>query len=212
MLDASLFHSPFKGHEAGDHPNAAGKIGVRLSAARCASVLLLGSWVGNGPTLEDAVSQAVGAAAPERPGTTCATPLGLLMRIAPEEFLLVGDAAANRVATLRHRVTADLGSVTDLSHARCRIHIEGENCLDTLSKLFALDLRENTFPLNEIRLSGHHHVPCVLHRRGLAEFDLYVFSSYAHDQLETLKDAALEFGVRLDFQDSQVRHFRHASP
>ena len=47
-------------------------------------------------------------------------------------------------------------------------------------------------------LSGHHHLPCGLHRLAEAEFDLYVFTTYAHDQLASLMDAALEYGVHLE--------------
>lgn len=199
MLEASLYRSPFAGLSSGDHTTAAGTIGVRLSAQRCASVTLLGTWVGNGAALQDAVTQAVGGAAPALSGATCTSALGLLMRIGPEEFLLVDETAVpHRVAALRQQVTTGIGSVTDLSHARCRIRIEGDKCLNTLAKLFALDLRETAFPIGEVRLSGHHHVPCLLHRCGTQSFDLYVFSTYARDQLDTLKDAALEFGVSVD--------------
>jgi sarcosine oxidase gamma subunit len=48
-----------------------------------------------------------------------------------------------------------------------------------------------------VRLTGHHHVPCLLHRLGEQAFDLYVFTTYAHDQLAVVLDAALEFGVSL---------------
>ena len=55
-----------------------------------------------------------------------------------------------------------------------------------------MDLRELEFPVGEIRLTGHHHVPSMLHRLGLDSFDLYVLSTYAHDQLSALLDAALQ--------------------
>jgi len=41
-------------------------------------------------------------------------------------------------------------------------------------------------------------VPCLAHRRATDGFDLYVFSTYAFDQLETLLDAAQEYGVALE--------------
>ena len=73
-----------------------------------------------------------------------------------------------------------------------------DSCQASLSKLFALDLREAHFPVGELRLTGHHHVPCTLHRRGSDRFDLYVLSTYAHDQLATVLDAAREFGASLE--------------
>jgi heterotetrameric sarcosine oxidase gamma subunit len=66
-----------------------------------------------------------------------------------------------------------------------------------LGKLFALDFRDAAFPVGTLQLSGHHHVPCSVHRTGQNRFDLYLLSTYAHGQLESLIDAALEYGVAL---------------
>lgn len=197
MLDTSLYRSPFEGHAPGARPTRTGSIGVHLAAGRLASVTLVSTWPAGIDALGAALGRALNAPLPQRTGHTQATPMGLLMRTGPEEFMLVSDQAGELTERLRQSIPAEIGSVTDLSHARCRIHIEGEQCLATLSKLFALDLRAAAFPLGEIKLSGHHHVPCTLHRRGPAAFDLYVFSTYAFDQLATLLDAALEFGVAL---------------
>jgi heterotetrameric sarcosine oxidase gamma subunit len=90
-----------------------------------------------------------------------------------------------------------MGTVTDLSHARCQISIEGPQCVATLGKLFALDFRAAAFPINEVKLSGTHHMPCALLRTGPYSFVLYAFSSYAFDTLATLMDAAREYGVQL---------------
>ena len=98
---------------------------------------------------------------------------------------------------LRQSIASGVGSVTNLSHARCRIHLEGPKCVDTLSKLFPIDLRDPAFPQQEIRLSGHHHVPSLLHCLGAQSFNVYVFSTYAFDQLATVLDAAREYGVTL---------------
>lgn len=158
---------------------------------------LVGTWPAGTQALSEALALALGVVVPARTGQVVQVDTTWVMRTGPEEFMLICDQATNMTARLRQFVRADIGSVTDLSHARCRIQISGEHCQDTLSKLFALDLREDAFPLHEIRLSGHHHVPCTLYRKGKTEFDLYVFSTYAHDQLATLQDAALEFGVTL---------------
>jgi heterotetrameric sarcosine oxidase gamma subunit len=66
-----------------------------------------------------------------------------------------------------------------------------------LNKLFALDLRESAFSIGDIAMTGTHHVPSTLHRLGTDAFDLYVFSTYAYDQLATVLDAAQEYGVSL---------------
>jgi len=187
--------SPFEGQPASAQPNAAGTVGVCLHAEVLASVTQVSTWITGVDVLETALAAACGQPLPARTGDTRQTVLGLCIRTGPEEFLLVSDQAADNTALLRRHIAADVGSVTDLSHARCRIRIAGDRSRDALSKLFAIDLREAAFPVGLVELTGHHHVPALLHRVGPDRFDIYVFTTYARDQLLTLADAALEFGV-----------------
>ena len=198
MVDASLYRSPFEGHALGERPALDGSLGVHISAGLVPQAVLVSTWVSGEAGLHAALTQLLGQTPPGPTGQTLATHLGLLMRTGPEEWLLIGDAAGDPYPVLRAAIGANVGGVTDLSHARCRIKLQGPRCLDTLSKLFALDCRPTAFPVGELRLSGHHHLPCSLHRRGETEFDLYVFTTYAHDQLASLLDAALEYGVNLE--------------
>ena len=198
MVDASLYRSPFEGHALGERPALDGSLGVHISAGLVPQAVLVSTWVSGEAGLQAALTQLLGQTPPGPTGQIQATHLGLLMRTGPEEWLLIGDGASDACSVLRAAIGADVGGVTDLSHARCRIKVQGPRCLDTLSKLFALDCRPAAFPIGELRLSGHHHLPCSLHRLGETEFDLYVFTTYAHDQLASLLDAALEYGVKLE--------------
>ena len=198
MVDASLYRSPFEGHTLGERPALDGSVGVSIRAGLVPHAVLVSTWVSGEVGLQAALTQLLGQTPPGPTGQIQATHLGLLMRTGPEEWLLIGDGASDACSVLRAAIGADVGGVTDLSHARCRIKVQGPRCLDTLSKLFALDCRPAAFPIGELRLSGHHHLPCSLHRLGETEFDLYVFTTYAHDQLASLLDAALEYGVKLE--------------
>lgn len=198
---APAHRSPFTGHAAGEFATPAGRVGVRLRAATVPGAVLVATWPAGLAALDRALGAALGAGElAQRPGLASRRDDGLLLRTGPLEFLWLPDHGADPdpVAALRRHVTADVGSVTDLGHARCRIRVEGAQCRATLSKLFALDLREAAFAVGELRQSGHHHVPCTLLRLAPACFDLLVFSSYAFDQLATLKDAALEYGYALE--------------
>lgn len=192
--NAAMLRSPFAGHATGARPNAAGDVGVHIAAGVLPGATLVSTWINGVDGLLAALAPVFGNV-PQRTGQTAGTPLGLLARTGPEEFLLLPPGAVNPLQVLRKTVTSDIGSVTDLSHARCRIRIEGARCQAMLNKLFALDLRPAEFPVGEVRLTGTHHVPCLLHRLGADSFDMLVFSTYAYDQLHTVVDAALEYGV-----------------
>ena len=194
--------SPFAGHIPADLPTNTGQTAVHLSVGTLHSVIQLSTWPTGVDAWLSALFTALAAPVPQETGDTQATSLGLAMRTGPEELMLVTDDVTQppsheTVTKLRGFIGADIGSVLDLSHARCRIRIEGERCVDTLSKLFALDFRQDAFPVGRLLLSSHHHVPCALHRTGSAGFDAYVFTTYAREMLEAIADAALEFGVAL---------------
>ena len=197
----SAFHSPFALHTAGEHPSRDGKIQVRLHAHTLANVTLISTWPSGTAALCDALAHALGATdmfpLPGATGQTASFPLGLLLRTGPTEFLLVGETAADTVGALRRHIAPDVGAVLDLSHARVRVQVQGAQAVAALGKPFALDFRNSAFPVGRVQLSGHHHVPCSLHRLGEDRFDLYMLSTYAHGQLEALVDASLEYGVAL---------------
>ena len=191
--------SPFAGHKTGTFPNAGGNIGIVLTAGLLPGTALVSTWISGIDGLTAALQNAW-STLPAQTGHTCSVPPGLLIRTGPEEFLVVPKDGKPIAHSLREMVTPDIGSVTDLGHARCRIHMEGAQCKATLNKLFPLDLRDAAFPLGEVRLTGTHHVPCALHRLGTDSFEMLVFSTYAYDQLSTVMDAALEFGVTVSLQ------------
>ena len=200
MADTA-FHSPFAEHSACEHLSRDGQIQVRLHAQTLPSVTLISTWPSGTAALCDALAQALAATdmfpLPSATGQTAPCPLGLLMRTGPTEFLLIGETVADTVGALRGPIAPDVGAVLDLSHARVRVQVQGAQAVAALGKLFALDFRDAAFPVGRMQLSGHHHVPCSLHRTGQECFDLYLPSTYAHGQLEALIDAALEYGVAL---------------
>jgi len=194
VSDATI---PASGHTA--HPTHQGLVQVHITAQRLPSVTLISTWGGGIEALAQAVHRALGCTPPARTGETAECAQGLLMRSGPLEFMLIGaQAAPDRVAQLRAHIPADTGSVLDLSHARVRVRVQGVKAADALSKLYALDFRPAAFAVGDFKLTGHHHIPCTLHRLDAHSFDLYFLSTYAHGQIAALADAALEYGVAVD--------------
>ena len=181
------------------HPTHQGLVQVHMTAQRLQSVTLLSTWASGIEVLTQAVHSALGCTPPAHTGHATACEAGLLMRSGPLEFLLIGaHPAPDRVAQLRAHIPAEIGSVLDLSHARIRVQLHGAKAVDVLAKLYALDFRPAAFPVGRFQLTGHHHIPCVLHRLDGQHFELYFLSTYAHGQIGALMDVALEYGVELN--------------
>jgi sarcosine oxidase subunit gamma len=179
-------------------PTRSGQLQVHLRVQKLSNLTQISTWSSSIGALSSALHRALDCDPPLHTGQLVACALGTLMRSGPFEFLLVGDtnqAPSDRVALLRQHISADLGAVLDLSHARVRVSVHGEKAVDALSKLYALDFRPAAFDNNSFALTGHHHIPCLLHRLDAQYFHAYYFSTYARGQIEMLMDAALEFGV-----------------
>ena len=193
MSDA---HTPASRHIL--RPTHGGSVQVHIVEERLHSVTLLSTWASGIDGLTQAIQKALDCTPPATTGQAVACAAGLLMRTGPLEFMLVGaEATPQRIGELRASIPADTGSVLDLSHARMRLRLHGERAVDALAKLYALDFRPKAFPAGTFQLTGHHHIPCTLHRMDTQRFDLYLLTTYAHGQTEALLDVALEYGVDL---------------
>ena len=88
----------------------------------------------------------------------------------------------------------EIGAVTDLSHSRTRIFIEGERAADVLKKGVPLDFDAKVFKPGQAALTGLHHTPVLIHRIREDRFEIYAMRTFAHSVWDWLTDAALEFG------------------
>ena len=179
-------------------PTRSGQLQVHLRVQKFSPLTQISTWSSGIGALSSALHRALDCEVPLHTGQLVPCALGTLMRSGPFEFLLVGDAdqaPSDRVPLLRQHVGADIGSVLDLSHARVRVSVHGDKAVEALAKLYALDFRAAAFAPNSFALTGHHHIPCLLHRLEAQHFHAYYFTTYARGQIDLLRDAALEFGV-----------------
>ena len=197
MMATSLMRNPFEGLLPGTHLSRAGQVGVEIHPRVLASLMLVGTWVGAGEALQAEMSRHLGFPAPERTGQVASDGVQCVMRVGPEEFWVLQDTQADGGAAWRSRIACNVGTVSDLSHARSAFLLEGPAVKTLLAKMLALDLREANFPVGQVRHSAHHHVPWLLHRLGPDRFDVLVMTTYAHDALHSTHELARELGLTL---------------
>lgn len=129
-----------------------------------------------------------------------APPSAAVLSISSRQWLVVSerDTPAPLMAhlTAPHSTEPDLiepgdeSVVTDLSHARFRIRVQGPKARDILQSGIAIDLRDAAFPQGHSAPVAFRDIAVVLHAEGNETFDLYVFRSYALSLWEWLADAA----------------------
>lgn len=186
---------PFPASMAQRRPNRQGQVQVRMQAGTLVQLTQIATWIGGWPALAERLAPLMPI--PEATGLTAWQGGDWIARTGPEELWLIPAPASPLLPRIHEALNADIGHCLDLGHARCRLRLQGPGAVPTLQKLFALDFREAAFGLGQVHLSGAHHLPAVLHRSAHEAFELFLHTTYAHDQVESVLDAALEWGVEL---------------
>jgi len=145
-----------------------------------------------------ALTAVVGVAAPRRRNTAVVAGDTALLWTGPARWMVVEPETRDLGALLAERLPPDVAAPTDLSHARTALRIEGWAVRTLLSKLATLDFDPTAFPPGGTAQTVMGQIGLLLHCRAVASFDLFVYRGFAVAAWETITDAALEFGCRVD--------------
>lgn len=136
---------------------------------------------GFGKGFEKSLAEAVGRL-PARIGVAQANDAFTVLRIAPQQFWCVGDAAPGGLS----------GEclITPLSSGRCRIRVEGAHARRTLARGSAIDFDRSAFKPGQFVMTGIHHTPVLIHCVDAEVFHVYAMRTFALAVWEWLVDAA----------------------
>lgn len=175
-----------------------GVAGVQIGEVRGWSLLQIAGFGGGRTPLDLVVGAACAVTVPGRIGEAVRSSDLVVMRTGPEQLWIV---APDRLAALEPALRADvapaIGVVTNLSHSRTRMFIEGPRARDVLAKEIAVDLDPAVFGLNRFALTGFDHTPVLLHRASAGRYEIYAMRTFALNVWDRLADMALEFGYEV---------------
>ena len=177
--------------------SAADAWGVTLRERRPASLVQVAGWPSAAGALTARLREVAGIEPPTAGKTASGGDLTLLWT-APGRWLVVSETRADLAATLTAAVAADIGTVSDLGHARCVFRLLGPMAPSVLAKGLPIDLHLRAFPVDGVVQGSIHHMQVLVHRVAADAFDLYVFRGFAVSLLEWLTDAAAEYGCTVD--------------
>ena len=181
---------------SGRYANTAARIGVALSETAPGSIVQLAAWPETEAEARAAIAAVMKLDIADAPGAGAVSGESAAFGIAPGRFLLT-DADEGLAARLAKAVPPSVGSVTDLSHGRTAIRVEGEMAEWLLAKFFAVDFAEKKFPVGKSISTNHHDIFAHIQRSGPQRFDLYVFRSFARSFWNALCHAAEETGYEI---------------
>lgn len=168
---------------------------VTLSELRPNAMFQIGAWPGTVDDVAGALGDLVGFATPTR-GRLAGDDETSLFALAPGRWLGISSDAA-LLARLEQTITSEIGAVTDLSHARACLRVEGREVRHVLRKGIVVDLHEGVFPVGAVAQTTIHHMAVTLARRSADAFDVHVFRGFARSFWHWITDACTEFGYRV---------------
>lgn len=183
-------------YRPGLHGDISAGAGLTLSEPQPGSIVQVAAWPGRERELLGAIREATGLALPDGAGGGLAKETDAAFGFAPGRFLVVDD---NEGLALRlaKAVGRDVGTVTDLSHGRTALRIAGPKAEWVLQKFFAVDFSLPALPVGSGLSTMHHDIFALIQRTGAAQFDLYVFRSFARAFWTALGHASEEVGYEV---------------
>ena len=167
-------------HPSGEHAD------VRLTEVRPSSIVQLQAWPDTLKRVRRAIAELVGLEAPAVGRAAVASDV-TVAAVAPGRYLIAGQAG-----DLLERIEAALPSsdaaVTDLSHGRAILKLEGEAAAAMLQTSVLLDLARGAFPPGRVAETPIHHVNVVIHRRSNTAFELWAPRSFSLSLAKWLLD------------------------
>ncbi len=188
--------SPLAGHIApGDHVDRPVDPGVVLAERPIAALVQVCAWPGTVDRVAGVIASVAGCPVAPNQGGSSAGGGAAILNLAPGRWLV--DADDPRLARhLAERIDADLGTVTDLGHARVVVSVAGPKAGWVLSKGLPLDLDPAAEPPLDVAQSAIDGIAVIVRRRAADRFDLYVYRGFALSLWSWLTDAAAETGWR----------------
>jgi heterotetrameric sarcosine oxidase gamma subunit len=180
---------------------AEGRQLLRLGEAADTHLVQLGVYPGGAARLAAAVLPVLGEPLPESPVRAAVTGGRLTMRIAPDQYWVLGGESGLD-GRLRCAIPADAGCVTSLDGARTRLLLEGRAVRALLGRLVAIDVDPMVFPIGGFAQTGIHHVAGLLLRASEDRYEFLAPRTYAASSFEVLLDAARSFGYEFVLPDA----------
>jgi sarcosine oxidase subunit gamma len=164
-----------------------------LSEEPAETIVQIQAWPETTAVVVAVLSQTLHADAPA-PGRGSVVGNGSLLAIGAGRFLLL-SRAGGKGADLVEAFSASDAVVTDISHGRTILRLEGEGAAALLARCVPLDFDAAVFPAGRVAQTAIHHIDVVIHRLSASAFEIWSLRSFAESLVEWMLDAGVELGI-----------------
>lgn len=167
---------------------------VSLSEVRPAAILQIQAWPDTLATVEAVITQTLKIGELPKPGHVEWFHHGSLAAIGAGRYL-ISTTDLDIMAVLNTAFSSKDATVTDISHGRSVLRLDGEAAAEVLARCVAIDLDLAVFPADRIAQTAIHHVDVLIQRLTETSFEIWVLRSFAESVAEWIVDAGAELGA-----------------
>ncbi len=172
-----------------------GSVGVTVSERWPLTLVHVGIREGDGETITS-VNGATGVALPETAGRTGIGDGARALWLAPDRWLLSSETTDDLAAAVQH--AASRAAVNDVSSGRTVLRVTGPRMREVLASDCPLDLHPDAFGPGSSAVGLIAHFNVVMDCIDADTVDIYVARGFADDFWHWLREAAAEWGFRVD--------------
>ncbi len=167
--------------------------------------VLLNLRVSVDSAVQEAVRQLCGCELPEVPNSSTDGETGKILKLGPNEWLLIADTKTS----WSERMKIPGATLTDVSHARVAVMLDGSKSREMLAKGCTVDLHPKVFPPGTcIQTSIAKIGVIVLKGQNANDYTLYAARSYAGSFWHWLSASAQEYRCQIlePLSDDKLSH------
>ena len=171
---------------------------VRLREVVGLELIQVGFWPDTQNLVAERLQPRIGVGIPDGQVATAGTGNVRVMRIAPYKIWIIGQREGGLAGSISAAVGTDAAAITDLSHARTILQIDGPAAADVVRRLVSIDIHETVFPTDSFAQTGISGVGILLHavqgEEQTPAYNLYLPRSFALSLAELTARVAAPFG------------------
>jgi len=171
--------------------------GARLAIGEIAGLVMVQVAAFDAAAAAASIAQATGASAPMSRNGVGSCDNTRVLWIGPGRWLVVEPESRDLSRLLADHCAPAVAAITDLSHARTVVRIDGSAARSVLAKLCTLDFDPPAFAPESCAQTQLGQIGALIDCRAPDTFDIAVYRGFAVSAWEMLTDAALEFGYQV---------------
>lgn len=170
--------------------------GVEIVERHPLSMVQMEARAGEAPAMLDAAATALGLRPSEAFNTSVGDGRPRILWTGPNRWLVVEPETRDLDTLLQEALGSTGAAVVDLGHGRSSLRLSGRSVRHVLMKAGPLDWHPSTFTPGMCAQTAMFHVSAQIDCREEFVFDLYVARGFAVSFLESVTQAAAEYGYR----------------